>query len=137
MGKETNYIIYRIYYSNIIAYVGQTRQELKDRLYQHYFVDKDLDYRATNKIEFAYCDSWADMNVYEMYYINKMHPFQNRFGTSTDNLTILINKELTFDEYDVTILERYNKNSIPIINRSSNLPKDKYAWETKNFEDRY
>lgn len=138
MGLEKNFIIYRIFYTgDMLAYVGKTMQDLTKRMYQHYFKDTDLDYRATKRIQFAYCNSMADMNVYEMYYINKLHPFENRDGISKDTLSIRLDKELEFQDYDISILDKYLKSDKVVINRSTIIPKNKMEWENKNFNDMF
>ena len=133
--EKTKFILYKIYYGErFVSYIGQTTQELKDRMYQHFFKDVDLDIRSLVKIEYAYCKSKADLNVYEMYYINKEHPFENRQGTSTYKLTIEL-EELEFIEYDLSNLAKYKKSDTILLNRSTKIPKNKYEFFQKRVDD--
>lgn len=132
---EKKFVLYKIYYGEkLISYVGQTTQELQNRMYQHFFKDVDLDIRSLKKIDFAYCKSQADLNVYEMYYINKIHPFENRLGVSKDSLSIEL-PELEFENFDISILEKYKKSDTIILNRSTKVPKNNLEFYQKRIDD--
>ena len=96
---ETKFILYRIWYGTMLVYVGQTIQKLEQRMRQHFLYDNDLDINATTLIEFAYLNSQADLNVYELYFINKYRAFENRLGLTNDKLTITL-PELNWQNFD-------------------------------------
>lgn len=113
-----DFIIYRIYYGpTLIAYVGQTTQGIEKRLYQHFFSNVDLSFTDVKKIEYAKCKSRADMNLYEIYYINKDKPFENLNYISKDELTVSL-PPLEFVDFDLNLLSKYKVNDRHIMNRN-------------------
>ena len=101
---KLRFIVYRISDANGVFYVGRTMQTLKARMRQHMTNTKGLsDLPHINpadvkKIEFAMCNTEADMIVYETYYINKHHPKLNVDAKAEDVLTISL-PELNWKPY--------------------------------------
>jgi hypothetical protein len=86
--KQTAYYyLYRLYFNNEIVYIGKTNN-LKERLSQHK-KDKEFnfyDYYVGNK---------SDINLYEIYYIEKLKPIHNKDCKSKSKLNTQL-KELEF-----------------------------------------
>lgn len=123
------FILYRIWYGNLIAYVGQTIQTLEKRTRQHFLYDNDLDLQAVTKIEYAILKSQADLNVYEIYFMNKYKSFENRNGYANDKLSINL-PELEWLLFDQKILEKIKNTTTKKVGVRS-LPKN------YNGDDRY
>lgn len=65
------YYIYRfIDKSKNIIYVGKSKQELEQRFRGHTHLPNEC-YNSVHKIEYIVCDTETDMNIKEIYYINK------------------------------------------------------------------
>lgn len=94
------YHIYRIYYGNEIVYVGRTKQLLIDRIRAHMTKGDPARINPLNVslIEYADCNSEADMCLYEVYYINLLHPELNEDAKAEDNLTVEL-PELIWKEF--------------------------------------
>lgn len=72
-------------------YLGRTKQLLQNRIRGHVFkkaMHRAIDISLVTKIEYAEFKTEADMNVYEIYYINKLKPPLNRDDLAHDELTI-------------------------------------------------
>lgn len=87
------FILYRIWYGEDIVYIGRTKQPLQNRIRGHLF--KKPMYRSINielvtKIEYAIFQSEADMNLYEIYFINIWKPTLNIDDKCKDNLTVTL-----------------------------------------------
>lgn len=103
--------IYKIYHEEQLIYVGRTKQKLQDRLRGHFFhkpLHKKLEIDAVTKIEFAQCHTVADMYLYEIYYINLLHPLLNVDDQAKDELTIQL-PELAFIEYDCPLMNKWKE----------------------------
>lgn len=90
MSEIKGYILYRIFYRSGIAYLGRTKQLLQDRIRGHIFkrpMHRDIDINLVTKIEYAEFDTEADMNVYEIYFINKWKPPLNKDDKARDDLS--------------------------------------------------
>lgn len=84
-------LVYRVYYGDQIVFVGKTAQPLCERMKNHFFKKKYVQYLDINqvsKIEYTVCRSAADMYLYEIYYINLLHPELNKQSNARDNLTV-------------------------------------------------
>lgn len=89
--KEQKYIVYRIYYGDCLAYVGRTKQPLQNRIRGHLFhkpMHRTIDIERVTKIEYAEFNSEADMNLYEIYFILKLHPPLNVDDKARDDLSV-------------------------------------------------
>lgn len=92
MMNKPHYL-YRIYYGDTIVYLGRTNQRLQDRIRGHLFkkpMHRTISIGLVTKIEYAEFSSEADMNVYEIYYINKYKPALNCDDKVRDELTITL-----------------------------------------------
>lgn len=91
MSNSKIHTLYRIYYDNIIVYVGRTNQPLQTRIRGHLFkkpMHRTLDIDQISKIEYTEFESEADMNLYEIYYINLLKPALNCDDKVKDELTV-------------------------------------------------
>lgn len=109
MGNEKQFIIYKIYYGDILTYIGQTAQQIDRRLHKHFFAAshiRKIDPRAVTKVEVANCVTRADMNVYEKYYIELLKPSLNCLEKDTDLLTIRL-PDLNFFPVDIPLMAKW------------------------------
>lgn len=86
-----NYIVYKIYYGNTVAYVGKTDRTIQERTREHLFekpLNRIFDINFVTKVEYHNFDSEADMNLYEIYYINLLKPALNCDDKVKDELTV-------------------------------------------------
>lgn len=89
--KESKFKLYKIYYGDNLVYLGRTKQPLQTRIRNHIFkqpMHRTLFIDQITKIEYAEFNSEADMNVYEVYYINLYKPPLNCDDKAKDRLTI-------------------------------------------------
>lgn len=85
------HIVYRIYYGDTIVYVGRTNQNLRSRIRGHLFekpMQRKIDINQVSYIDYAEFESEADMNLYEIYYILKLHPVLNVDDKTKDFPTV-------------------------------------------------
>lgn len=88
---SNTHTLYRIYYDDTIVYVGRTNQPLSTRIRGHLFtkpMHRTLKIDRISKIEYAEFESEADMNLYEIYYINLLKPALNCDDKVKDELTV-------------------------------------------------
>lgn len=88
-----NYIVYKIYYGNTVAYVGKTDRTIQERTREHLFekpLSRIFDINFVTKVEYHNFDSEADMNFYELYYINLLKPPLNSFAKLKDKITFTL-----------------------------------------------
>lgn len=107
--KSAKYLLYRIWYGNAIVYVGRTKQPLQDRIHGHLFrkpMQRVIEYGQVSKIEYTELPTEADMNLYEIYYILKLHPTLNVDDKAKDNLTISL-PELTWLPWTTHLWEKW------------------------------
>lgn len=91
MSSPKGFILYRIWYGNCLAYVGRTKQPLQARIRGHMFskpMHRAIDIHNVTKIEYTEFDTEADMNLYEIYYINLWKPPLNVDDKARDDLSI-------------------------------------------------
>ncbi len=103
------FILYKIYYGDTLAYLGRTRQPLKRRLHGHFFkkkLHKAIDIFAVTRIECAEFATCADMYLYEIYYINILHPLLNRDDAAPLELTVAL-PEVAFAEFECNLMEKW------------------------------
>lgn len=87
------FILYKIFYGNDIVYLGRTKQPLQNRIRGHLFkkpMHRSININLVTKIEYAEFKTEADMNLYEIYYINFYKPTLNIDDKVKDNLTITL-----------------------------------------------
>lgn len=91
MSSPKGFILYRIWYGNHLVYLGRTKQPLQARIRGHMFarpMHRAIDIHNVTKIEYAQLQTEADMNLYEIYFINLWKPPLNVDDKARDNLTI-------------------------------------------------
>lgn len=91
MSSPQGFILYKIYYGSTLIYLGRTKQPLQNRIRGHLFkkpMYRSIDINLVTKIEYAEFKSEADMNLYEIYFINLWKPPLNIDDKCTDNLTV-------------------------------------------------
>ena len=126
--RTVNYIVYKIYYSDELVYIGRTKQSLTDRLRMHFFgnpIVTKLDLFQISKIEYALLDTESDQFVYEVYLINLFHPMLNVHDMAHDDLTICL-PELQFYVWDNSIIDKWKEKRIDYLIDTSPLD---YAFE--------
>lgn len=110
-AKDQKNLIYKIYYGDMLAYVGRTRQRISQRLHGHFFGKpkmRKLDVFLVSRVEVAECSSQADMFLYEIYYINRDKPPCNCDDKAPDILTATL-PELSWKEVDVDLLDKWRE----------------------------
>lgn len=93
MSSPKGYILYRIWYGNYLAYLGRTKQPLQARIRGHMFakpMHRAIDIHNVTKIEYTVLATEADMNLYEIYFINLWKPPLNVDDKARDDLTITL-----------------------------------------------
>jgi len=93
MASPKGFILYRIWYGDCLAYLGRTKQPLQSRIRGHMFaapMHRAIDIHNVTHIEYTELQTEADMNLYEIYFINKYKPPLNVDDKARDNLTITL-----------------------------------------------
>lgn len=93
MASPKGFILYRIWYGEHLAYLGRTKQPLQARIRGHMFnkpMHRAIDIHNVTKIEYTMLKTEADMNLYEIYFINLWHPPLNVDDKAKDDLTIVL-----------------------------------------------
>lgn len=109
--KEQKYIVYRIYYGDCLVYVGRTKQPLQNRIRGHLFskpMHRTIDIEQVTKIEYAEFGSEADMNLYEIYFILKLHPPLNVDDKAKDDLSVSL-PEVSWKEFSTHLWEGWRQ----------------------------
>jgi len=91
MASPKGFILYKIWYGDYLAYLGRTKQPLQARIRGHMFakpMHRAIDIHNVTKIEYTKLQTEADMNLYEIYFINLYKPSLNIDDKAQDNLTI-------------------------------------------------
>ena len=99
--RVQGFLIYRIWYGNCLVYVGRTKQPLQSRIRGHLFskpMHRTVNIEQVTKIEYAELGSEADMNLYEIYYILRLHPPLNVDDKARDDLSVTL-PELEWKEF--------------------------------------
>lgn len=93
MKSPQGFILYRIWYGNCLVYLGRTKQPLQARIRGHMFakpMHRAIDIHNVTKIEYTEFQSEADMNLYEIYFINLWKPPLNVDDKAKDELSIVL-----------------------------------------------
>lgn len=101
MPSPKGFILYRIWYKDCLAYLGRTKQPLQARIRGHMFarpMHRAINIHNVTKIEYSQLQTEADMNLYEIYFINLWKPPLNVDDKARDNLTISL-PELEWKEF--------------------------------------
>lgn len=112
------YYVYRFISKDEIIYVGQT-MDMNKRMHQHFYgkqghLEKEC-YRITNRIEYLELKNKTEMNIAEIYFINKYNPKYNSVnkyedtGITLDNLD---NKKWKIYKFKENIKQRDNNKKI-------------------------
>ena len=113
------YWVYRfLNLKNEIIYVGKSKN-IKERMNCHFGTSGHLPqecYRKTVKIEYAICESKTQMDIYEIYYINKFKPFYNTVDKNDEEDMIMQLPEKQWfvynddnEDYNNKIIQDYEK----------------------------
>lgn len=111
MQQNNRFIIYRIFYGDTLVYIGRTKQPLQSRIHGHLFknpMQRSLFIDQISRIEYAVLPSEADMNLYELYYINLWKPPLNVDDKSKDALTVRL-PELQWDNFTTPLWTKWQK----------------------------
>ena len=93
MASPQGFILYRIWYGSHLAYLGRTKQPLQARIRGHMFnkpMHRSINIHNVTKIEYTTLQTEADMNLYEIYFINLWKPPLNVDDKARDDLTIVL-----------------------------------------------
>lgn len=127
MPSPKGFILYRIWYRDFIAYIGRTKQPLQARIRGHMFakrMHRAIDIHNVSKIEYTTLPTEADMNLYEIYLINRWKPPLNVDDKAKDDLTIRL-PELEWQEFQPVNWEEWKRDL-----KSA----DMYAWHKSRNE---
>lgn len=108
-GKIQGFILYRIYYGEQLVYLGRTKQPLQNRIRGHLFkkpMHRTLYIDHISRIEYAEFPTEADMNLYEIYFINLWKPTFNIDDKCTDNLTVSL-PEVVWKPFETPLWDRW------------------------------
>lgn len=111
MASPKGFILYRIYYEKCIAYLGRTKQPLQSRIRGHMFakpMHRAIDIHNVTRIEYTELSTEADMNLYEIYLINRWKPPLNVDDKALDELTLTL-PELQWKEFQPSNWEDWKK----------------------------
>lgn len=104
-------MLYKIYYDDVLVYLGRTNQPLQTRLRGHFFkkpMHRVIDINQVTRIEFAEFPTEADMYLYEIYYINLLKPSLNVDDRARDDITVRL-PEVEFIPYDCPLFEHWKE----------------------------
>lgn len=107
--KIQGHILYKIYYSDYVAYLGRTNQPLQNRIRGHLFqkpMHRCININLVTKIEYATFPTEADMNLYEIYFINKLKPMLNVDDKTSDELTVTL-PDVEFKVFDCHLWDKW------------------------------
>lgn len=111
MASPQGFILYRIWYGKHLVYLGRTKQPLQARIRGHMFnkpMHRAIDIHNVTKIEYTMLKTEADMNLYEIYFINLWYPPLNVDDKAKDDLTITL-PDLQWQEFVPTKWEEWKK----------------------------
>ncbi len=111
MASPKGYILYRIWYGNHLAYLGRTKQPLQARIRGHMFaapMHRAIDIHNVTLIEYTELPTEADMNLYEIYFINLWKPPLNVDDKARDDLTLTL-PDLEWKEFVPARWEEWKK----------------------------
>ncbi len=109
--KERAFTLYRIYYGDMLMYLGRTKQPLQDRIRGHLFkkpMHRSIDIEFVTKIEYATFKSEADMNLYEVYFINLWKPPLNIDDKCRDELTVSL-PDVEWKPFQTKLWDKWKK----------------------------
>lgn len=113
------FILYKIYYKDLLVYIGRTKQDLQQRLRGHFFakpMQRKIDIFKVTQIEYAEFETEADMYLYEVYYINKYHPPLNVDDRAKDKLTVTL-PLVMWREFNCKLMDKWKSEISPEENK--------------------
>lgn len=105
------FILYRIFYGDTLIYLGRTKQPIQNRIRGHLFkkpMHRSIDINLVSKIEYAQFQTEADMNLYEIYFINLWKPPLNIDDKCKDNLTVSL-PEVKWTKFQTPLWEKWKE----------------------------
>lgn len=105
------YILYKIYYGDCLVYLGRTKQALQSRIRGHLFqrpMHRSICIDLVTRIEYAEFKTEADMNLYEIYFINLWKPPLNIDDKCRDGLTVHL-PEVAWVQYVPQLWEKWKE----------------------------
>lgn len=109
--KEKKHVLYKIYYGDVLVYLGRTNQPLQNRLRGHFFkkpMHRVIDINQVTRIECAEFPTEADMYLYEVYYINLFKPRFNVDDRAQDDITVTL-PEVEFVPYECPLFDNWKE----------------------------
>ena len=106
---NNNFILYKIWYGDCLVYLGRTKQPLQNRIRGHLFkkpMHRTIYIDQVTKIEYAEFQSEADMNVYEVYFINLYKPPLNCDDKAKDDLHIQL-PDVKWEEFTTHLWDKW------------------------------
>lgn len=107
--KKQKFLLYRIYYGDVLVYLGRTKQPLQTRIHEHLFkkpMARSLFIDQISKIEYTEFQTEADMNLYEIYFINLWKPPLNVDDKAKDNLTLQL-PDVVWKEFTAPLWDKW------------------------------
>ena len=111
MSKIQGFILYRIWYSETLVYLGRTKQPLQSRIHGHLFknpMQRSISINLVTKIEYAEFQTESDMNLYEIYFINLWKPPLNIDDKCKDELTVTL-PDVEWKVFSTPLWEKWKK----------------------------
>lgn len=105
------FILYRIYYGDTLVYLGRTKQSLQTRIHEHLFkkpMARSLFIEQISKIEYTEFKTEADMNVYEIYFINLWKPPLNVDDKAKDALSVRL-PDVQWNKFETHLWDKWKK----------------------------
>lgn len=128
MNKIQGFLLYRIWYGDTLVYLGRTKQPLQSRIRGHLFkkpMQRSISINLVTKIEYASFKTEADMNLYEIYFINLWKPPLNIDDKCKDELTVCL-PDVKWNTFSTPLWEKWKK-EIEIIDNEYQMKKEEKA----------
>lgn len=111
MSKIQGFILYRIWYEDTLVYLGRTKQPLQTRIHGHLFkkpMHRSISINLVTKIEYTEFPTEADMNLYEIYFINLWKPLLNIDDKCKDELTVHL-PDVKWKPFTTSLWDKWEK----------------------------
>lgn len=128
MSKIQGFLLYRIWYGDTLVYLGRTKQPLQSRIHGHLFkkpMHRSISINLVTKIEYAEFSTEADMNLYEIYFINLWKPPLNIDDKCKDELTVYL-PEIEWKRFTTPLWDKW-KREITTIDKEYQMKKQEKA----------
>ena len=128
MNKLQGFILYRIWYGDVLVYLGRTKQPLQSRIHGHLFkkpMHRSISINLVTKIEYAEFSTEADMNLYEIYFINLWKPPLNIDDKCKDELTIRL-PDIEWKTFTTPLWDKW-KRKIAVVDKEYLMKKQEKA----------